>query len=93
MFDTKGRYRSPLHVPLRYTRLNHSTHQSSPMFGPGRAYEARGAGVCSTISSSASVHMRWCGSRFTADSAKTTAAETAAAWWPYNDRGDEREML
>jgi hypothetical protein len=27
-----------------------------------------------------------------ADSAKTMAAETAAAWWPYNERGDEREV-
>eukprot|EP00966_Prymnesium_polylepis_P193468 4484445-Prymnesium_polylepis.1 len=65
----------------RYCILLNFAHvfQSSPMFGPGRAYAARGAGARTTISSSASVHAV---ARTTADSAKTMAAETAVAWWP-----------
>eukprot|EP00966_Prymnesium_polylepis_P050304 1164305-Prymnesium_polylepis.1 len=53
------------------------------MFGPGRAYVARGSGARRTTSSSASVHAV---ARITADSAKMMAAETAAAWWPYSYR-------
>eukprot|EP00966_Prymnesium_polylepis_P011327 260996-Prymnesium_polylepis.1 len=48
----------------------HTPSRSPYMFGPGRAYEARGTGACRTISSSASVHAV---ARITAGSAKKTA--------------------